>query len=48
VELPTDPLGSVDMGAVAAIAGLLVFLLVAIVAYLYVLRARRRPPDWHR
>jgi hypothetical protein len=48
VELPTDPLGSVDMGAVAAVAGLLVFLLVAIVSYLYVLRARRRPPDWHR
>ena len=48
VELPTDPLGSVDMGGVAAIAGMLVFLLVAIVAYLYVLRARRRPPDWHR
>ena len=48
VELPTDPLGSVDMGSVAAVAGLLVFLLVAIVAYLYVLRARRRPPDWHR
>ena len=48
MELPTDPLGSVDMGEVAAVAGLLVFLLVAIVAYLYVLRARRRPPDWLR
>jgi len=48
VDLPTDPIGSIDMGQVATIAGLLVFLLVAIVAYLYVLRARRRPPDWHR
>ena len=48
VELPTDPLGSINMSDVAAVAGLLVFLLVAIVAYLYVLRARRRPPDWHR
>jgi hypothetical protein len=25
-----------------------VALLIAIVAYLYVLRARRRPPDWIR
>jgi hypothetical protein len=48
VELPTDPLGSIDPGQVAAVAGLLVALLVAIVAYLYVLRARRRPPDWLR
>ena len=48
VDLPTDPLGSLNMSDVAAVAGLLVFLLVAIVAYLYVLRARRRPPDWHR
>ena len=32
----------------AAVAGLLVALLIAIVAYLYVLRARRRPPDWIR
>lgn len=47
-ELPTDPLGSINPGQVAAIAGLLVALLVAIVAYLYVLRARRRPPDWIR
>ena len=47
-ELPTDPLGSVNPGQLAAVAGLLVALLVAIVAYLYVLRARRRPPDWIR
>jgi len=47
-ELPTDPLGSLDMGEVAAVAGLAVFLLIAIVAYLWVLRARRRPPDWLR
>lgn len=47
-ELPTDPLGSIDPAALAAVAGLLVALLVAIVAYLWVLRARRRPPDWRR
>jgi hypothetical protein len=47
-ELPTDPLGSIDPGALAAVAGLLVALLIAIVAYLWVLRARRRPPDWVR
>ena len=47
-ELPTDPLGSLDMGAVGIVAGLLVALLIAIVAYLYVLRVRRRPPDWIR
>jgi len=34
--------------ALATVAGLLVALLVAIVAYLWVLRARRRPPDWRR
>ena len=48
VELPTDPLGSINTGQLATVAGLLVALLVAIVAYLYVLRARRRPPDWLR
>jgi hypothetical protein len=48
VELPTDPLGSINPGTLAAVAGLLVALLIAIVAYLYVLRARRRPPDWIR
>jgi hypothetical protein len=47
-ELPTDPLGSINPGDLAALAGLLFALLVAIVAYLYVLRARRRPPDWIR
>ncbi|HET7830710.1 MAG TPA: hypothetical protein VFL03_14205 [Candidatus Limnocylindrales bacterium] len=47
-ELPTDPLGSINPGQLAAVAGLLAALLVAIVAYLYVLRARRRPPDWIR
>jgi hypothetical protein len=47
-ELPTDPLGSINPGDLAAVAGLLVALLIAIVAYLYVLRARRRPPDWIR
>ena len=48
VELPSDPLGSIDPEAMALIAGLLVALLIAIVAYLWVLRARRRPPDWMR
>lgn len=47
-ELPTDPLGSINPADLAAVAGLLFALLVAIVAYLYVLRARRRPPDWIR
>jgi hypothetical protein len=47
-ELPTDPLGSINPSELAALAGLLFALLVAIVAYLYVLRARRRPPDWIR
>ena len=48
VELPTDPLGSINSGQLAAVAALLIALLIAIVAYLYVLRARRRPPDWIR
>ena len=48
IELPTDPLGSINPGTLAAVAGLLFALLIAIVAYLYVLRARRRPPDWRR
>jgi hypothetical protein len=47
-ELPTDPLGSINPSDLAAVAGLLVALLIAIVAYLWVLRARRRPPDWIR
>lgn len=47
-ELPTDPLGSIDPADVAAVAGLLFALLIAIIAYLWVLRARRRPPDWVR
>ena len=47
-ELPTDPIGSIDPGELAAVAGLIVALLIAIVAYLWVLRARRRPPDWLR
>ncbi|HEX5829191.1 MAG TPA: hypothetical protein VFY23_16815 [Candidatus Limnocylindrales bacterium] len=47
-ELPTDPLGSIDWDSVAIVAALLVALLVSLVAYLYVLRARRRPPDWRR
>lgn len=47
-ELPTDPLGSLDWGQIGLVAALLIALLVSIVAYLYVLRARRRPPDWLR
>jgi hypothetical protein len=38
----------IDAGAVALVAALLLALLVAIVAYLVILRARRRPPDWVR
>ncbi len=48
VALPTDPLGSLDPVTIAVIAGLGVALLTAIVAYLWVLRSRRRPPDWIR
>jgi len=47
-ELPTDPFAFVNSDAVPVVAALLVALLVAIVAYLWVLRARRRPPDWIR
>ena len=47
-ELPTDPLGSIEPTTIATVAALLIALLVAIVAYLYVLRGRRRPPDWLR
>lgn len=38
----------IDPGAVALVAALVLALLVAIVAYLVILRARRRPPDWYR
>jgi hypothetical protein len=48
VDLPTDPLGSIDPGEIALVAALLIALLVSLVAYLWVLRARRRPPDWLR
>ena len=47
-ELPTDPLGAISPSDVATVAALLGALLIAIVAYLWVLRARRRPPDWLR
>lgn len=47
-ELPTDPVGDITPGDIALVAGLLVALIVAIMAYLYVLRVRRRPPDWIR
>lgn len=47
-ELPSDPLGAVSPEEMALVAGLFVALLVVVVAYLYVLRARRRPPDWIR
>jgi hypothetical protein len=43
-----DPLASIDPGDLAVVAALGVALLVAIVAYLYLLRSRRRPPDWRR
>ena len=47
-QLPMDPLGAIDPQDLALVAGLIGALLIAIVAYLWVLRARRRPPDWHR
>ena len=39
---------AIDPGAIALVAALLLALLVAIVAYIVILRARRRPPDWMR
>jgi hypothetical protein len=39
---------TIDPGAIALVAALLLALLVAIVAYIVILRARRRPPDWMR
>ncbi len=39
---------AIDPSAVAIVAGLLLALLVAIVAYIVILRARNRPPDWVR
>jgi hypothetical protein len=47
-DLPTDPIGSIAPEDIATIAALIGALLIAIVAYLWVLRARRRPPDWLR
>lgn len=47
-ELPTDPLGAIEPATIALVAALVGALLVAVVAYLWVLRARRRPPDWMR
>jgi hypothetical protein len=43
-----SPIDDVDMRVLLPVAGLVGALLVAIVAYVIVLRARRRPPDWHR
>jgi hypothetical protein len=42
------PVGGIEVGDVITVAGLVLALLVAIIAYLLVLRARRRPPDWMR
>ena len=39
---------TIDPGAIALVAVLLLALLIAIVAYIVILRARRRPPDWMR
>lgn len=41
---PLDSLG-IDVVPVAALAGVL---LIAVVSYLFILRGRRRPPDWMR
>ena len=46
--LPTDPVGDVTSGQIALVAALLGALIVALIAYLYVLRVRQRPPDWIR
>lgn len=43
-----EPVGGLDTVDVAVVAGLVLALMVAIVAYLLILRARRRPPDWMR
>jgi hypothetical protein len=43
-----EPVGGLDTGDVVVVAGLVLALLVAIVAYLLILRARQRPPDWIR
>jgi hypothetical protein len=48
LELPTDPLGDIRPDTVLTVAARLAALLVALIAYLAVLRARRRPPDWIR
>jgi hypothetical protein len=48
VDLPTDPLGDIKPDTVITVAALIAALLVALIAYLAVLRARRRPPDWMR
>lgn len=48
VDLPTDPVGNLEPSEIALVAALIVALLVALIAYLYVLRVRRRPPDWIR
>ena len=43
-----SPIDDVNMDVFLPMAGLVVALLFAIVAYAIVLRARRRPPDWLR
>ena len=39
---------AIDPSSIALVAGLMLALLVAVVAYIVILRARRRPPDWMR
>jgi hypothetical protein len=43
-----SPIDDVNMDVFLPMAGLVVALLFAIIAYAIVLRARRRPPDWLR
>lgn len=44
-EAPPGPLDQVDLWPVAALSGAL---LIALVSYGFILRGRRRPPDWMR
>jgi hypothetical protein len=43
-----SPIDDLDMRVLLPMVGLVGALLVAIIAYAIVLRARRRPPDWLR
>jgi hypothetical protein len=42
------PLGPFDRIDAVPVAALLAALVIAVVSYVFILRARRRPPDWRR